>query len=121
VATDETSPLAAFISVPDPVKDGARIQAAVQAGFMVFTRADEDTREARENKTARRDAAFASGAQIVETNFMSADPAIGAYRVDLADNPLAMCGPALGSEHCVRFEGTQHATPYRTAAAAAMP
>jgi hypothetical protein len=118
VAADENSPLAAFLSIPDPVKDGARIQAAVRAGFMVVTRADEDTREARENKTARRDAAFANGAQIVETDFMSADPAIGGYRVDLADNPMAMCGPKLESEHCVRFEGAEPATPYRTAAAA---
>jgi hypothetical protein len=47
------------------------------------------------------------------------DPAIGSYRVSLADNPAALCGAKLGSEHCVRFKET--GTPYRTAAAAAMP
>jgi hypothetical protein len=119
IAGDEGAPLAAFLSIPDPLKDGARIQAAVRAGFIVVTRADEDTREARDNKTARRDAAFASGAQIVETDFLAPDPAIGSYRVSLADNPAALCGAKLGSEHCVRFE--EPAMPYRTTAAAAMP
>jgi hypothetical protein len=119
IADDENSPLAAFLSIPDPLKDGARIQVAVRTGFIVSTRADEDTREARDNKMARRDAAFASGAQIVETNFAVPDPAIGSYRVSLADNPDALCGVKLGSEQCVRFE--EPGTPFRTAAAAAMP
>ena len=119
VATDEASPLAAFISIPDPQKDTARIRQAVQSGFMVSTRADEQTREARGNNTARRDAAFASGAQIVQTNFISADSAIGSYRVSLADNPAAMCGQRLESEHCLLFEDS--AAPFRAAVAATMP
>jgi len=103
VATDEASPLAAFISIPDPVKDAARIRQAVRDGFLVLTRADEETREARQNNGARRSAAFASGAQIVQTDFAAADPAISPYRVSLADNPDAMCGPEPSPEHCVRF------------------
>ena len=118
VPADEASPLAAFISLPDPVKDGARILQAVQSGFMVITRADEETREARQNNTARRDAAFASGAQIVQTDFATADPAIGPYRVSLADNPHAMCGKELMPEHCVRFADPDSVTHV---AAAAMP
>ena len=96
-----------------------RIGQAVRAGFIVLTRADEDTREARGNTMTRRDAAFASGAQIVQTNFVSADPAIGNYRVSLADEPAAMCGAQLASEHCVRFDEPD--MPYRTAVAATMP
>jgi hypothetical protein len=115
VAADEASPLAAFISVPDPVKDGGRIRQAVRDGFMVLTRADEDTREARQNNAERRDAAFASGAQIVQTDFAMADPAIGPYRVSLKDNPDAMCGKALAPEHCVRF--TEPNPALRTVAA----
>ena len=117
VAADENSPLAAFLSVPDPVKDGARIRAAVHDGFMVITRADEDTREARVNDSARRDAAFASDAQIVQTDFLVPDPAIGPYRASLADNADAMCGTALSPEHCVRILAPL--SPLRTAAAAA--
>jgi len=103
VAADQTSPLAAFISLPDPVKDSGHIRQAVQAGFIVITRADEETREARQSNAARRNAAFASGAQIVQTDFAMADPAVGPYRVSLADNPDAMCGKDLAPEHCVRF------------------
>jgi hypothetical protein len=109
--------LAAFVSVADPQKDSGRIQQAVRSGLMVITRADQETREARENKTARRDAAFASGAQIVQTNFPVADPAIGNYRVTLEDNPMAMCGAKAQSERCVSFEGAD--MPVRTAVAAA--
>jgi hypothetical protein len=63
--------------------------------------------------TSRRTAAFASGAQIVETNFVQPDPALGAYRVSLADNPRAMCGNA-ATERCVAFA---KAAPLQTATA----
>jgi hypothetical protein len=115
VVTDQASPMAAFVSIANPELDGARIAEAVKAGFIVTTRADEDTREARLNKVSRRDAAFASGAQIVQTDYVTPDPGIGPYRVSLADNAAAMCGTQLGSEHCVRPLGD---TPLRTVAAA---
>jgi hypothetical protein len=93
VAADENSPLAAFVCVDDPVKDGARISSDVAQGFIVKTRADEDTREARDGSTVRRDAAFASGAQFVVTDFMLPDRKIGGYQVKLADP--AQCDPKL--------------------------
>jgi hypothetical protein len=116
VATEEASPLAAFQSLSDPVKDGPRIRQAVQQGFMVLTRADAETREARTNDGARRAAALASGAQIVQTDFAMADPAIGPYRVSLSQNPDALCGEELAPEHCVRFKDAAMAP--RTVAAA---
>jgi hypothetical protein len=103
VAADGNSPLAAFQSIPDPVKDGARIRHAAQEGVIVLTRADAETREARQNNDTRRNAAFASGAQIIQTDFAGPDPAIGPYRVSLADDPDALCGQELAPEHCVRF------------------
>ena len=117
VAADPASPLAAFTNIPDPVKDEARIRDAVRAGFMVITRADDDAHEARANNPARRNAAFASGAQIIRTNFIHPDPTIGAYHVSLAEEANAMCGSDIGSEHCVRFEIP--VTAYRTVAVAA--
>ncbi len=71
-----------------------RIAADVRAGFLVRTRADEFAVEARGNDTARRDAAFASGAQIVTTDFLVADAKIGAYKVCPSDNPRAAGGSA---------------------------
>jgi hypothetical protein len=117
VTGDDSSPLAAFLSIADPQNDSVRIQQAVQSGLMVITRADAETREARQNKTARRDAAFASGAQIVQTDFAVADPTISGYRVSLEHNLAAMCGAKLQSENCVSFEGAE--APVRTATAAA--
>src|SRR4029079_4728669 len=98
------------LSIPEPLRDAALIRQAVQQGLMVLTRADAETREARENNGSRRTAAIASGAQIVQTEFAMADRAVGPYRVSLAENSAAMCGAKLSPEHCVRFTDPSLAT-----------
>jgi hypothetical protein len=105
VATDEQSPLAAFICIEDPFKDQARIAGDVESGFIVKTRADADTREARDNQTARRDAAFGSGAQIVATNFLMPDKKIGSYQVNLAASGghAVQCDVKLPGQQCVSW------------------
>jgi len=62
------------------------------------TRADEDTREARDGNTARREAAFSSGAQFVVTDFLLPDKSIGAYQVRMAD-PV-QCDAKLAGSLC---------------------
>ena len=62
-------PGAAVMIVNDPVADFRRIQALVGSGYMVRTRADADTWEARSNDTQRRQAAFASGAQAIGSDY----------------------------------------------------
>jgi hypothetical protein len=119
VAADAATPLATFVTIADPVTGGARIQSAVKDGFMVITRADDDTREARQNSPARRDAAFATGAQIVRTNFINSDPTIGSYHVSMAEDPEAMCGAGDAPERCVRFDIP--VTAIRAVAVAAAP
>jgi hypothetical protein len=80
----EGEPGAAILVVNDPVADFARIRALVQAGYIVRTRADADTREARSGDTSRRDRAFASGAQLISTDYyLPADPFGTGYRVTL--------------------------------------
>ena len=73
------------------MKNAARIAADVRVGFIVFTRADADTAEARSNDTKRRDQAFTSGAQIVLTDFLLPDKNISAYQVTIADPRHALC------------------------------
>jgi hypothetical protein len=80
------------------MKDGLRISSDVAQGFIVKTRADEDTREARDGNTARREAAFSSGAQFVVTDFLLPDKSIGAYQVKLAD-PV-QCDAKMASATC---------------------
>ena len=61
-----SDPDAAVTVVNDPISDAARIRDLVTQGFIVRTRADADTVEARSGDTTRRDAAFASGAVRVD-------------------------------------------------------
>ncbi|HWA88950.1 MAG TPA: phosphatidylinositol-specific phospholipase C1-like protein [Rhizomicrobium sp.] len=91
VNTDENSPAAAYLTLNEALTDTAHIAADVKAGFLVRTRADADTVEARKNDTRRRDAALASGAQYVSTDYMQPDPRFGPYRARLPD--VADCNP----------------------------
>jgi hypothetical protein len=100
VATDDKSPAAAFVTVENPLKDGAAITRDVRAGLIVHTYSDADTKEARAKNTARRDAAFASGAQIISTDFLVADPRISPYQVRVPGNKVAECESLLPPGRC---------------------
>lgn len=95
-ATDAKQPAAAWFKVNDPVKDFARIRKLVAAGFLVRTRADESTRQARENDTARRDKALASGAQFVSTDFPEPREEWSAYAVRFPGGVTVRANPVSG-------------------------
>ncbi|HEX7804053.1 MAG TPA: Ca2+-dependent phosphoinositide-specific phospholipase C [Pseudoxanthomonas sp.] len=59
----------AFVMIDNALTRGAEISDLVRKGYLVRTRADIDTGEARQNDTRRRDAALASGAQIISTDY----------------------------------------------------
>src|SRR5262249_6837520 len=80
--------------------DIARIAADVKKGFVVRTRADADTVEARTGDTSRRDKALASGAQYVSTDYMRPDTRFGAYQARMPDGVIAACNPQRGPERC---------------------
>ena len=63
------TPEAAFMIINDSKKDSARIRDMVRKGYMVRTRADADTREARSNDKSGFVAACHSGAQIITTDY----------------------------------------------------
>lgn len=100
VNTDEASPAAAYLTLNDPVAEGPRIAAAVRAGFLVRTRADDGTREARTGDTRRRDAALASGAHYVSTDYPWPDRRFGGYRVLLPGGAVAGCNPVRAATRC---------------------
>jgi hypothetical protein len=91
---------AAFTVINDPVADGERIRALVAEGILVRTRADADTLEARTGDTARREAAFASGAQIVSTDFEREDPRWPGFVTRLPGGGEARCNPVNAAEGC---------------------
>lgn len=101
VNTDETSPAAAYLTLNDPLGDRTRIARAVAAGYLVRTRADADTREARTGDTRRREAAFRSGAQYVSTDYPWPDERWSDYRVRFPSHAsYARPNPADGNPKC---------------------
>jgi hypothetical protein len=94
---DET----AFLILNEPIAGGDRIRALVAQGFLVRTRADADTREARSGETKRRDAAFASGAHVVSTDYQEPNPEFETgYRVELPGGGAARCNPVRVPDGC---------------------
>ena len=85
--------------INDPVADLQRIQALVGAGYLVRTRADADTWEARSNDTQRRDAALASGAQAISTDYyLATNPFGNGYRVHIPGT--IRCNPVTAPPDC---------------------
>lgn len=62
-------PQAGFFIMNDPIKMKADIQRRVQQGFIVRTRSDGNTMEARDGDFSRFEAAKASGAHLISTDY----------------------------------------------------
>ena len=69
VNKEEGNPNAAFRIINDPIENFEKIKNLVALGYMVRTRADADTKEARENDYNRFEKAKASGAQVITTDY----------------------------------------------------
>lgn len=94
-------PEAAFVKLNDPLSDGSRIADLVRAGYIVRTRADADTEQARTGDTSRRDAALASGAQFVSTDYPELSPFGTDYIVSIPGGFVARCNPVNGPTGCL--------------------
>jgi len=96
---------AAFLKLNDPIADFAKIQQAVGEGFVVRTRSDGDTDEARTNNTTQRDMAIASGAQWVSTDYPVPDPDFGTpYMVEIPGGMPARCNPISAPPACTALD-----------------
>lgn len=77
------------------------IAALVRKGYLVRTRTDADTQQARTNDTTRRDLALASGAQILSTDYPQSEPSQWTtYAVGLPGGAVARCNPVNGPPSC---------------------
>jgi hypothetical protein len=95
-------PDAAFVEHNDSL-DEAEIQSLVLAGYVVRTRADGDTLEARAEDTTKRDAAFRSGAQWVSTDYPVPGMAFGftsSYFAEIPGGVVARCNPVNAPPTC---------------------
>jgi len=100
--TDPGLPETAFTKFDDPVANQDTIQSLVQAGYMLRTRTDAGTWEARSGDYARMNMALSSGAQLVSTDYYRPDPRVDTsskwtnYAVSFPNNELAILNPVNG-------------------------
>ena len=97
---DENEAHAAYFTMNDPLRSQDQISAAVSSGFIVRTRADANTLEARINSTDRREAAFRSGAQYISTDYYLPRPEFSDYSVGLPEGVPARCNPVRLRNNC---------------------
>lgn len=100
---DDKQAESATIVVQDPIVDGDAIRDWVRQGFVVRTRADADTKEARTRDGRKAEEAAASGAQAVSTDYYpgAPDPLGKDFTVTLPDGAYARCNPVRRPEpHC---------------------
>jgi hypothetical protein len=84
---------AAIFILNDPVEDYQMIPNAALRGFLVRTRADANTMEARSNEISRRDAAFELGAHWISTDYPHPRSEWSEYQVRLPDGLIVRCNP----------------------------
>jgi hypothetical protein len=95
----EGTAIAAISKIDDPIGNEAAIADAARANRLVRTRGDTDGVEARANDKTRWNAALATGAHIVSTDFPAANPYVD-YFVDIDDGTPARCNPLTAPEAC---------------------
>jgi len=96
-SSEPGSPDAAFMKVNDPVGNVDRINELVAAGYLVRTRTDTPTADARTGSTTRRDAALSSGAQYLSTDYYVENPDFGTGYVVTLDS---RCNPVTAAGAC---------------------
>nr|WP_295867451.1 Ca2+-dependent phosphoinositide-specific phospholipase C [uncultured Chitinophaga sp.] len=85
---------AAFLLLDNAIVRQQEIQQAVQQGFLVRTRSDIETYEAKVNDHTRAEAAFKSGAQVISTDFFRPGNGYGTpYFVTLPGGGEARANP----------------------------
>jgi hypothetical protein len=92
-------PDAAFVRFDDPTDPA--LDDAARAGYLIRTRTDEPTIDARNNNTARRDAALASGAHFLSTDYYQPSTFFeSSYVVKLPGDVVARCNPVTAPPSC---------------------
>jgi hypothetical protein len=103
-ASTPGQPDAAFIEFQDPrAPEAAVIPDLVRQGYLVRTRADNPVTTPTSRDVTQRDAAFASGAQIVSTDYPVPGEAArwgSDYVAQLPGGALARCDPVRTTSAC---------------------
>lgn len=98
----------AFLLMNNAERQQQEIARRVKQGYLVRTRADSGTTEARSGNTARRTAAFGSGAHIISTDYPQPDERGGkekgwtSYQVSLPDGAPAVANPVTSGDQTLK-------------------
>ena len=94
------APDAAFVEQNDGSVEA--INALVKQGYLVRTRTDESTEQARTNNTTRRDLALSSGAQMLSTDYPLSEPSPWTtYSVGLPGGLVGRCNTVNKPAGCI--------------------
>jgi len=96
---DLTLPFAAVHTLNDPVGDAAKIAEVVDAGHLVRTRADSDNVEPLAGDTARGEAALASGATFISTDYPPPKGEVD-YVFEIPGGTPSRCNPRTAPGDC---------------------
>jgi len=93
------APDAAFVRFDDPLDPA--LDDAAAAGYLIRTRTDSPTVDARENDTTARDAALAGGAHFLSTDYYEPSTFFDSpYVVELPGDVVARCNPVTAPPTC---------------------
>jgi len=96
-SSEPGDPDGAFVKINDPIGNVDRINEVVGAGYIVRTRTDVPTSDARTGSTVRRDAALSTGAQFLSTDYYVENPDFGTGYVVTLDS---RCNPVTAVNVC---------------------
>ena len=100
------APDAAFMTIDNP--DDPLLPAALDTGYLVRTRTDVPTNDARTNATTRRDAALGSGAHMLSTDYYTPSEYFNSpYVVTLPGGLVARCNPVTAPATCTADQLTE--------------
>ena len=101
VNVDEEHPQAGFFIMNNPISMEKEIQDRVKKGFMVRTRSDANTTEAREGNFKRYEAAIRSGAHLISTDYYLEELSPNNdFQIEFENGAYAQCNPILKPEAC---------------------
>lgn len=95
------NPDAAVVHLEAPESDQDEIRRLAALGYIIRTRADANAREAVNNDTKRREAAFSSGSHYIATDFPEpSETAHPNYFVQVPNGTPATCNPVTAPTWC---------------------
>lgn len=94
-------PASGFLKMNNVIADAEAINAYAAQGYLIRTRSDVPSHEARTGDTTRRDLALASGAQYISTDYVEPSPLGSDYQVVLPGTEgVARCNPVSAPPGC---------------------